>query len=620
MRMKMRSRLVNLVSIAMAVGLVAAGAYAQTANMPAAETLVKVAAVPVAVAAGGTATANIQLTILPTWHVNANPPAESYNIPTRIKLTGTNGLTPGRVHYPPGKQEKFSFEDKPLLVYDGTVQVSVPISAAADAKSATLAGEVEYQSCNNEVCLAPVSVPFTVKVDVTPAGATSGTPTPDTSHAGANPQAFSTFDVAPVNPTAAAAPPRTSGNAVRDRLESALAGGGIGWLLALFVGGLLLNLTPCVFPMLGITVSIFGVRRKEPVPKIVATAVLYVLGICLTYTVLGVVAALTGGLFGAALQSPWVPVFLGGLLLLLSGGMFGAYEMNPPTWLMDRLGGAQATNLAGAFVAGLGVGIIAAPCVGPFVVAVLALIAQKADVGFGVSTMFTLSLGLGFPYLLLATFSNLLQTLPRSGDWMVWVKHGLGVLLVGFGLYYLCVGLAPDLVAWVPPVTLTLGGLWLGFIDKSAGTRGAFHRFAIIVGSVALFSGVYEGSQLYRKQQHTLTFKPYDAAAVQASVAAGRPVLMDFSADWCLPCHEMELNTFTDPRVVASAKRFDRYKVDLTKYDSPEASALRKKYSVTGVPIVVFLGRGGSEVAEARVDGFLPPERFLQQLELGAAR
>jgi thiol:disulfide interchange protein DsbD len=620
----MRRRIASLLSIVLALGLVATGAHGQAGNMPAAETLVKVATVPVSIAAGGTATASVKLTILDTWHVNANPPAESYNIPTKVKLTGASGLTPGRVHYPPGKQEKFSFEDKPLLVYDGTVEVSVPISAAADAKSATLQGEVEYQSCNNEVCLAPTSVPFTVKVDVTPAGAasgaTSGTPAVDTAHAAANPQAFSSFDVAPVNPTAAAAPARTSGNAVRDRLESALASGGIGWLLALFVGGLLLNLTPCVFPMLGVTVSIFGARRKEPVPKVVATAILYVLGICVTYTALGVVAALTGGLFGAALQSVWVNLVLGGLMLLLSLGMFGVYEMQPPLWLMDRLGGAQATSMAGAFLSGLGVGIIAAPCVGPFVVAVLALIAQRADVGFGVRTMFTLSLGLGFPYLFLATFSNLLQALPRSGDWMVWVKHALGTLLAAIGVYYLAVGFLPNAAPWVLPVGLAIGGLWLGFIDKSVGAKGAFRAFALVAGGAALFVGVFLGAQMYQAAQRTLSFRPYDAAAVQASVAAGRPVMMDFSADWCLPCHEMELNTFTDARVVASAKRFDRYKVDLTKYDSPEAAALRKKYSVTGVPIVVFLGRGGTEVAEARVDGFLPPERFLQQLELGAAR
>ena len=381
------------------------------------------------------------------------------------------------------------------------------------------------------------------------------------------------------------------------------------------MGGLLLNLTPCVFPMLGVTVSIFGARRKEPLPKVLTTAILYVLGICLTYTALGVVAALTGGLFGSALQSIWVNVVLGGLMLVLSLGMFGLYEMQPPLWLMDKLGGAQATNFAGAFLSGLGVGIIAAPCVGPFVVAVLALIAQKGDVGFGVRAMFTLSLGLGFPYLFLATFSNLLQALPRSGGWMVWVKHGFGTIMAAIGIYYLCVGFAPDLAPWVVPVGLALGGLWLGFIDTSAGGAGTFKRFTQFAGGLALFTGVLLGVQMFQAAARTLTFRPYDPAAVAASVAAGRPVMLDFSADWCLPCHEMELNTFADERVVAEARRFDRYHVDLTKYDAPESEVSRKRYDIRGVPTVVFLGAGGREVVDTRVEGFMAPEAFLGQLK-----
>jgi thiol:disulfide interchange protein DsbD len=612
-----RARLFPTLALLIAVNL----AHAQGGGTPKPETLVQVAAAPVSVPAGGTATASVKLTILATWHVNANPPALEYNIPTKVTLASAGGLTPGRVHYPPGKQEKFGFEDAPLLVYDGTVEVNVPIAATAAAASQALQGTVEYQACNNEVCLPPASVPFTVQVNVTAASGSSSAAPAETARAGSAPASgFNSFDAAPVNPTAKPTPAGAGANGVRNRLEAALAAGGLGWFVALFVGGLLLNLTPCVFPMLGVTVSIFGARRKEPMPKVVTTAVLYVLGICLTYTALGVVAALTGGLFGAALQSVWVNLVLGGLMLVLSLGMFGVYEMQPPLWLMDRLGGAQATNMAGAFLSGLGVGIIAAPCVGPFVVAVLALIAQRADVGFGVRTMFTLSLGLGFPYLFLATFSNLLQALPRSGDWMVWVKHALGTLLAAIGIYYLCVGFVPDAAPWVLPVGLTLGGLWLGFFDKSAGAKGAFRTFALAAGGVVLFAGVFLGAQMFQAARRTLSFRPYDAAAVQASVAAGRPVMMDFSADWCLPCHEMELSTFTDPRVVAAAKSFDRYKVDLTKFDSPEASALRKQFNVTGVPIVVFLGKSGTEVAEARVDGFLPPERFLQQMSLGAAR
>jgi thiol:disulfide interchange protein DsbD len=294
--------------------------------------------------------------------------------------------------------------------------------------------------------------------------------------------------------------------------------------------------------------------------------------------------------------------------------------MQPPVWLLNRLGGAQATNLLGAFVSGLGVGIIAAPCVGPFVVAVLALIAQKGDVGFGVRTMFTLSLGLGFPYIFLATFSGLLMALPRSGDWMVWVKHVFGAIMVAFGLYFVSLGLAPNWTPWVLPACMVLGGILLGFVDPSAGPRGPFRALAQVVGLLAVVFGVVLTTTLVQAQLRTLTFQPYDAAAVEASLAAGRPVMMDFSADWCIPCHEMEATTLSDPRVVAAAKRFDRYKVDLTKYDSPQADSSRKRYAISGVPTFVFLDADGREIAPARVEGFLAAEPFLERLKLGGAK
>ncbi len=586
---------------------------AATGSMPSPEQLVKATAAPLAVPKGGRAMAMVTLEVLEGWHVNANPPALDYNIPTTVSIAPAAGFTPGAVRYPAGKRQKFSFEDEPLLVWDGTTTVRVPVAAAANAVPGTLAGKVEFQACNDQVCLQPSSVTFTVAVTVTDAVPGGVAP--------ADSAAFAAPDAALPDPATLSTTPPPAGTpaAARSRLEAALAAGGLGWLAALFAGGLLLNLTPCVFPMLGVTVSIFGARRKERLPKVLATAVLYVLGICVTYTALGVVAALTGGLFGSALQSVWVNLVLGGLLLLLSLGMFGVYEMQPPAWLLDRLGGAQATNVAGAFLAGLGVGVIAAPCVGPFVVAVLALIAQRGDVGFGVQTMFTLSLGLGAPYLLLATFSNLLQALPRSGDWMVWVKHVFGVLMAALGVYYLAIGFAPDLSPWALPVGLVLGGAWLGFFDRSAGAAGPFRAFTQGAGLLAVVAGVVLGSMLYQASTRTLKFQPYDAAAVEASLAAGRPVMLDFSADWCVPCHELELNTFSDSRVVAEARRFDRYKVDLTKYDSPEAEELRRRFEIPGVPTVLFLAPDGREFEAARVVGFLPPEPFLERMKGAAA-
>ena len=602
-----------------AAGLAPAVAHAQAGDdTPSPDKLVRATAAPVTVAPGGRAVITVRLTIAPGWHVNANPPALEYNIPTVVSLVPAPGLQPGVARYPVGEKVKFEFDETPLLVYTNAAVVTLPISASADAKSATLSGVVEFQSCNNQICLPPAKVPFTVQVTVDGA-AVAAAPSSDTA-AVATPTHPAQAGGAPGTLSSSAPTGGAASARAKNQLEQQVEKGGVGWLLALFLGGLLLNLTPCVFPMLGVTVSIFGARAKEPLPKVFTTAVLYVLGICVTYTALGVVAALTGGLFGSALQSAWVPLVLGGLMLVLSLGMFGAYEMQPPTWIMDRLGGAQATSFAGAFLSGLGVGVIAAPCVGPFVVAVLALVAQKGSVAFGVQAMFTLSLGLGFPYLFLATFSNLLQGLPRSGDWMVWVKHAFGVIMAGIGLYYIAIGLAPDWAPWVVAAVLSVGGLWLGFIDHSAGKAGAFRRFTQFAGGLALFAGVVMGTQMYMAAQRTLTWKIYTPEAVAASVAAGRPVMMDFSADWCVPCHELELVTFSDPAVVSQARQFDRYKVDLTKYDAPESEKSRKQYGITGVPTVVFLGADGKELADARVEGFMPPQPFLGQMRRGGAK
>ncbi len=621
-------------ALALAAALWAAPAPAQDAggfgaNIPAANTLVKASAVPVAITAGGTATVTVKLAVLDGWHVNSNPPALDYNIPTKVFITRAHGVTAGAPKYPAPKKQKFSFEENELWVWDGETEVTVPLTAAANAVNGThtLSGKVSYQGCNDEVCLAPATVPFTVEVTVTggaepgsAAAAGGDAAAPDSAAAAPEQPAAGTGFVTERPADAAAVPAggAATGDGVQKRLMDALAGGGFAWFLALFVGGLLLNLTPCVFPMLGITVSIFGARRHEALPKVLGNAVVYVLGICVTYSVLGVVAALTGGLFGAALQNPWVNVGLGLLLVGLSLSMFGVYEMQAPTWVLDKAGGANTATLAGLFVSGLAVGIVAAPCVGPFVVALLAILAQRGDAGFGFASMFTLSLGLGFPYLFLAAFSNALQSLPKSGEWMDWVKKFFGVVLATLGLNYVLLGLAPRLAPYLVPAALVLGGLYLGFMEKSANARKGFKLMKNVGGALAVVLGVWLVLQLTTASSRSIQFRPYDEAAVQASLASGRRVLLDFSADWCVPCHELEMQTFPDPKVVVAARDFDAYKVDLTNADSPEAAEVSVRYAVRGVPTIVFLAPGGAEVAAARVEGFVNAGEFVKRLELAS--
>ncbi len=604
-------------------------APAQIGDAPRAEQLVHAAAMPVKLQAGAAGRTTVHLTIESGWHTNANPPALDYLIPTKISIAPEFGVRAGAVKYPAGKSLKLSFEDQPLSVYDGAVDIDVPLEAAPKAVNGqhVLKGKVQFQACNDQVCLAPASVPFEVAVTVSGGlepgdepvrdSLTNVTATPDTAAADTSARGAGFTSAAP--PTAAApAPP--SGDDAQRKLNDAFTRGGLVWFLALFAGGLLLNLTPCVFPMLGITVSIFGARRKAPIAQVVSHAIVYVLGIAVMYSALGVVAALSGGLFGAALTNPWVMAGLGLLTIVLALSMFGLYELQAPGWMLDKLGGQQSAGILGTFLSGLGVGIVAAPCVGPFVIAVLALIAQRGDAAFGFQTMFVLSLGLGAPYVVLAAFSNLLQALPRSGDWMDWVKKLFGVILSTLGLYFVALGLAPKLAPWTVPAGLLLGGLYLGFMEKSGNAMKTFRTAKQALGAIAVAAGVWMALQFVNAASRTMTFQKYDEGKVAASLQRGRHVMLDFSADWCVPCHELELQTFTDGGVITAVRNdFDAYKVDLTRYDSPESEALRRQYGITGVPTIVFLSSGGDEVPGTRVEGFLPPERFLQRVKTAVA-
>jgi thiol:disulfide interchange protein DsbD len=216
----------------------------------------------------------------------------------------------------------------------------------------------------------------------------------------------------------------------------------------------------------------------------------------------------------------------------------------------------------------------------------------------------------------LGTFSNLLQTLPRSGEWMVWVKKVFGVILVAVGLFYALLALAPSLAFWVIPAVLIVGGLYLGFFEKSAAKRPGFQRLKWATGTLAVIAGV---ALVATTPRGGLAFRPYDDALVLGDLPRSRPVMLDFSANWCVPCHELERSTFTDARVIAAGRSFDAFKVDLTRYDSPEADALRKRFGIRGVPTVVFLDTSGREIEGARVEGFLAPGPFLERMKTAAA-
>jgi thiol:disulfide interchange protein DsbD len=547
------------------------------------------------VAKGSSFQAVVKVQIASGWHVNSHTPTHDYLIGTVFNLRPKEGFIITDIRYPKGKLLKFDFAEDPLDVYEGDVPILVSFRASdkLTVGNDTLFGMLQLQACNNQICIAPSSIPVTIPLHVVDASEKVNAINQD--EFASSSESVSGFTQ-----------PK---NELADLFESK---GSLVAFLAIFVIGLALNLTPCVYPMLSVTVSLFGAQTETNPAKVFLKAVVYVLGIASMYSILGVTAALGGGLFGSWLQSPLVLGTIGALLFAMALSSFGLYQIQMPFWLTSKLGGSKGTGIISVFLSGLVVGVFAAPCIGPPVIALLTLVGTKGDPVFGFWAFFILSLGLGFPYLILATFSGLLKKIPKSGAWLVWVERIFGVVLTGAALFYFSLAVVPKYAAYVVPLTLFVGGIYLGFIDNSGKDRPLLKRIQRAVGGLCVLLGLYVANGL---RTPGLSWEPYSEKRLSEAKANGMPVIMDFYADWCIPCMELDRNTFTNVEVTKEAKEFVRLKVDLTHFDSPEAEALRKKYNISGVPTIVVLKSDGEEHTESRIVGFVPPDDFVKKLK-----
>lgn len=384
-------------------------------------------------------------------------------------------------------------------------------------------------------------------------------------------------------------------------------------LMVTFIGifsiGLALNLTPCVYPMLTITISILGKDTGNSAGKAFIRALVYVGGMATMYSSLGVAAALTGSLFGGILQSPAMLIFIGLVFLILSLSMFGLFELQPPSFILNKIGNRSNSGLIGLFISGLFVGVFAAPCVGPPVIGLLTMVGHSGDPLYGFAVFFALSAGLGLPYIILGTFSGLLTKMPRSGAWMVWIKKLMGFALAGAGLFYISLGLEASLALPVIAVTVLIGGIYLGFLEKS-NTLPAFTMFKRMVGLALIAVSIM---LLMQNNQESATWELYSTDSVQT--VDSKPSILYFSASWCIPCLELDRRTLTDPSVKKTMNHFRRFKVDLSQYESPDSKQLREKYEIKGVPTLIFLDSDGREIRSERHIGFIGVPEMMSKLE-----
>ena len=503
------------------------------------------------------------------WHVNAHKPSEPFLIPTAITLTLPDGVTAGAMSYPEPEAKSFAFaEGKKLLVYEGEIRMeaSLTVPAAYTESEIVVAGELRYQACNDTTCLPP----RTVRAEATARVASPG--------AGA---AADSFDDG-------------SGSALAGiDFASVLSERGLALTLLLVLAlGVGLNLTPCVYPLISVTIAYFGTQAKQSSTGVMRLAVAYVLGITLTFSIVGVAAAFSGGIFGAALQKPAVLVFIAAVLTALALSSFGVFQLQPPAWLMQKAG-AAGSGVAGAMFMGATMGLVAAPCVGPVVIGMLVFVGSQQSVFLGFALFFALGLGLGLPYLVLARMAGSIHALPRSGDWLLWVERLFGFLLLGLAVYFVSPLLPPAVRAWALAALVAVAGVYLGFVDRSGHTMPRFRALQRAVGVGAVVLAVWLA--LPRAAESRIAWQPLELAAVAVAAEAGRPVVIDFVADWCIPCHEMEATTWADADVLTESARFAMFKADITQEDEHNASLI-EHYGVQGVPTVIYLDPAGREV------------------------
>ncbi|MHB8166130.1 MAG: protein-disulfide reductase DsbD [Sulfuricella sp.] len=426
------------------------------------------------------------------------------------------------------------------------------------------------------------------------------------------------------------------------RIGALFKGGSFWLIMASFFGfGLLLALTPCVFPMIPILSGIIvGQGHALTKSRAFGLSLAYVLGMAVTYAAVGVAAGMSGTLLSSALQNPWV---LGGFALIfvaLAFSMFGFYELQMPSFIQSRF--TEASNrvrgggMVGVFVMGALSAVIVGPCVAAPLAGALLYISQTHDMVLGGSALFSLALGMGAPLLLVGVSAGAL--LPRAGAWMQAVKSFFGVLLLGMAIWLVSPVISPVVHMLLWAGLLIVSAMYLRAIDPLPHPASGFAKFWKGVGVVALIVGVAlligvlsgnrdmlqplsglraEGSEAKAAGVESLKFERVKNVAELESrlkQANGKVVMLDFYADWCVSCKEFERFTFGDAKVQAKLRDVVLLQADVTA-NSDDDKALLKKFGLFGPPGIIFFDKSGKELSDARVIGYEPPEKFIVSLD-----
>lgn len=497
---------------------------------------------------------------------------------------------------PAGDEHQDDFFGK-TRVYYREVQIPVTLTEAGQQASLT----VSYQGCTDGLCYPPTDKQIAVQ-----------------------PMMASTSDVAQASLDEAAGAPASS---QQDQLAAALGSQGF-WLsiAAFFALGLGLAFTPCVFPMYPILTGIIaGAGHSLSTRRAFLLSFVYVQGMAVTYTLLGLVVASAGLKFQAALQHPYVLIGLSVMFVLLALSMFGLYTLQLPSSLQTRLSGLsnrqQGGSVLGVGIMGMISGLVCSPCTTAPLSGALIYVAQSGDLWLGGAALYALSLGMGLPLLLLGTSGG--KLLPRAGAWMDVIKQLFGFALLAVPILLLSRLWSDQMatLAWLGWGLVLCGYLYHHNQHQSHSVARSLRGFvlllamisAVVVGKDLLLPSQDATASTQRESPQFIRIKTLDDLKTQLAAARGKPVLLDLYADWCVACKEFEHKTFSDPAVRERFGQMVLLQADVTANDDADVELLNG-LNVLGLPTLIFFDRTGNEVSGQRVTGFMGPAEFLGQL------